>query len=196
MSEFMERHTVSKLIGSPPGYVGYQEGGQLTEAVRRRPYTVVLFDEIEKAHPDVFNMMLQVSRGRKAVDIQTWSLQGAPSSPLIPFQSALADQCCICQDKHSSVPLCVFGQILEDGRLTDSKGRTVDFKNTLIIMTSNVGARVIEKGGQNFGFFLRPDDEEAEAVSGWWHRGGGGGGMLGRLAAGTEGAGVPGACAV
>uniref|UniRef100_A0A7S0S0H7 Clp R domain-containing protein n=1 Tax=Chlamydomonas leiostraca TaxID=1034604 RepID=A0A7S0S0H7_9CHLO len=111
MSEFMERHTVSKLIGSPPGYVGYSEGGQLTEAVRRRPYTVVLFDEIEKAHPDVFNMMLQ---------------------------------------------------ILEDGRLTDSKGRTVDFKNTLIIMTSNVGASVIEKGGRNFGFFLRPDDEEAE----------------------------------
>jgi len=113
MSEFMERHTVSKLIGSPPGYVGYQEGGQLTEAVRRRPYTVVLFDEIEKAHPDVFNMMLQ---------------------------------------------------ILEDGRLTDSKGRTVSFKNTLIIMTSNVGASVIEKGGRNFGFFLRPDDDgEAEA---------------------------------
>ncbi|KAL6753774.1 P-loop containing nucleoside triphosphate hydrolase protein [Haematococcus lacustris] len=111
MSEFMERHTVSKLIGSPPGYVGYSEGGQLTEAVRRRPYTVVLFDEIEKAHPDVFNMMLQ---------------------------------------------------ILEDGRLTDSKGRTVDFKNTLIIMTSNVGSSVIEKGGRNFGFFLRPDDEEAE----------------------------------
>lgn len=115
MSEFMERHTVSKLIGSPPGYVGYSEGGQLTEAVRRRPYTVVLFDEIEKAHPDVFNMMLQ---------------------------------------------------ILEDGRLTDSKGRTVDFKNTLIIMTSNVGASVIEKGGRNFGFFLRPDDEEAENVGG------------------------------
>ncbi|KAJ9506171.1 hypothetical protein QJQ45_016506 [Haematococcus lacustris] len=115
MSEFMERHTVSKLIGSPPGYVGYSEGGQLTEAVRRRPYTVVLFDEIEKAHPDVFNMMLQ---------------------------------------------------ILEDGRLTDSKGRTVDFKNTLIIMTSNVGSSVIEKGGRNFGFFLRPDDEEAEDVSG------------------------------
>ncbi|KAF5826857.1 P-loop containing nucleoside triphosphate hydrolase protein [Dunaliella salina] len=111
MSEFMERHTVSKLIGSPPGYVGYSEGGQLTEAVRRRPYTVVLFDEIEKAHPDVFNMMLQ---------------------------------------------------ILEDGRLTDSKGRTVDFKNTLLIMTSNVGASVIEKGGRNFGFFLRPDDEDQE----------------------------------
>ncbi|KAH9331349.1 hypothetical protein KI387_003457 [Taxus chinensis] len=95
MSEFMERHTVSKLIGSPPGYVGYTEGGQLTDAVRRRPYTVVLFDEIEKAHSDVFNMMLQ---------------------------------------------------ILEDGRLTDSKGRTVDFKNTLIIMTSNVGSNVIQKG--------------------------------------------------
>eukprot|EP00246_Nothoceros_aenigmaticus_P012003 TRINITY_DN351_c0_g1_i1.p1 TRINITY_DN351_c0_g1~~TRINITY_DN351_c0_g1_i1.p1 ORF type:complete len:932 (-),score=216.15 TRINITY_DN351_c0_g1_i1:246-3041(-) len=103
MSEFMERHTVSKLIGSPPGYVGYTEGGQLTEAVRRRPYTVVLFDEIEKAHPDVFNMMLQ---------------------------------------------------ILEDGRLTDSKGRTVDFKNTLLIMTSNVGSSVIEKGGGGIGFQL------------------------------------------
>ncbi|KAI8475035.1 MAG: P-loop containing nucleoside triphosphate hydrolase protein [Monoraphidium minutum] len=110
MSEFMERHTVSKLIGSPPGYVGYNEGGQLTEAVRRRPYTVVLFDEIEKAHPDVFNMMLQ---------------------------------------------------ILEDGRLTDSKGRTVDFKNTLIIMTSNVGSSIIEKGGRSFGFFLRPDDDDS-----------------------------------
>jgi ATP-dependent Clp protease ATP-binding subunit ClpC len=103
MSEFMERHTVSKLIGSPPGYVGYNEGGQLTEAVRRRPYTVVLFDEIEKAHPDVFNMLLQ---------------------------------------------------ILEDGRLTDAKGRTVDFKNTLIIMTSNIGSKVIEKGGGGLGFEL------------------------------------------
>jgi len=109
MSEYMERHTVAKLIGSPPGYVGYNEGGQLTEAVRRRPYTVVLFDEIEKAHPDVFNMMLQ---------------------------------------------------ILEDGRLTDSKGRVVDFKNTLIIMTSNVGSSVIEKGGGGLGFQLESDDEE------------------------------------
>ena len=101
MSEFMESHTVSKLIGSPPGYVGYDEGGQLTEAVRRRPYTVVLFDEIEKAHPDVFNMLLQ---------------------------------------------------ILDDGRLTDAKGRTVDFKNTLLLMTSNIGSRVIEKGGGGLGF--------------------------------------------
>jgi ATP-dependent Clp protease ATP-binding subunit ClpC len=101
MSEYMERHTVSKLVGSPPGYVGYNEGGQLTEAVRRKPYTVVLFDEIEKAHPDVFNLMLQ---------------------------------------------------ILEDGRLTDSKGRVVDFKNTLIIMTSNIGSKVIEKGGGGLGF--------------------------------------------
>jgi ATP-dependent Clp protease ATP-binding subunit ClpC len=101
MSEFMERHTVSKLIGSPPGYVGFNEGGQLTEAVRRRPYTVVLFDEIEKAHPDVFNLLLQ---------------------------------------------------LLEDGRLTDSKGRTVDFKNTLVIMTSNIGSKVIEKGGGGLGF--------------------------------------------
>ena len=94
MSEYMEKHTVAKLIGSPPGYVGYSEGGQLTEAVRSKPYTVVLFDEIEKAHPDVFNLLLQ---------------------------------------------------ILDDGRLTDSKGRTIDFKNTLIIMTSNVGAKIIEK---------------------------------------------------
>jgi|TARA_B110000008_G_scaffold278733_1_gene323402 ATP-dependent Clp protease ATP-binding subunit ClpC len=106
MSEYMERHTVSKLIGSPPGYVGYNEGGQLTEAVRRRPYTVVLFDEIEKAHPDVFNLMLQ---------------------------------------------------IFEDGRLTDSKGRTIDFKNTLLILTSNVGSKVIEKGGGGLGFELDED---------------------------------------
>jgi ATP-dependent Clp protease ATP-binding subunit ClpC len=110
MSEYMERHTVSKLIGSPPGYVGYEEGGQLTEAVRRRPYTVVLFDEIEKAHPDVFNLMLQ---------------------------------------------------IFEDGRLTDSKGRTIDFKNTLQILTSNVGSKVIEKGGEGLGF----DVSEGQPIS-------------------------------
>jgi len=107
MSEYMERHTVSKLIGSPPGYVGYSEGGQLTEAVRRRPYTVVLFDEIERAHPDVFNLLLQ---------------------------------------------------IFEDGRLTDSKGRTIDFKNTLLILTSNIGSKVIEKGGGGLGFEL-PEDQ-------------------------------------
>ncbi|MGY4614278.1 ATP-dependent Clp protease ATP-binding subunit [Thermostichus sp. OS-CIW-38] len=110
MSEYMERHTVSKLIGSPPGYVGYNEGGQLTEAVRRRPYTVVLFDEIEKAHPDVFNLLLQ---------------------------------------------------ILEDGRLTDAKGRTVDFKNTLLVMTSNIGSKVIEKGGGSLGFEFNTNDEDA-----------------------------------
>eukprot|EP00850_Spirogloea_muscicola_P013964 SM000097S24817 [mRNA] locus=s97:526472:533074:+ [translate_table: standard] len=121
MSEFMERHTVSKLIGSPPGYVGYQEGGQLTEAVRRRPYTVVLFDEIEKAHPDVFNMMLQASG------------------------------CCTQLKAYL---------ILEDGRLTDSKGRTVDFKNTLLIMTSNVGSSVIEKGGGGIGFQLDYDEKD------------------------------------
>ncbi len=109
MSEFMERHTVSKLIGSPPGYVGFNEGGQLTEAVRRRPYTVVLFDEVEKAHPDVFNLLLQ---------------------------------------------------LLEDGRLTDSKGRTVDFKNTLLIMTSNIGSKVIEKGGGGLGFEFSGDTVE------------------------------------
>jgi ATP-dependent Clp protease ATP-binding subunit ClpC len=94
MSEYMEKHTVSRLIGSPPGYVGYDEGGQLTEKVKRKPYSVVLFDEIEKAHPDVFNILLQ---------------------------------------------------ILEDGRLTDGKGRTVDFKNTVLIMTSNVGSHTIKK---------------------------------------------------
>ena len=91
MSEFMEKHSVARLIGAPPGYVGYDEGGVLTEAVRRRPYQVVLFDEIEKAHPDVFNVLLQV---------------------------------------------------LDDGRLTDGQGRTVDFRNTIIIMTSNLGSRV------------------------------------------------------
>ncbi|MFN7282913.1 MAG: ATP-dependent Clp protease ATP-binding subunit, partial [Dolichospermum sp.] len=111
MSEYMERHTVSKLIGSPPGYVGYNEGGQLTEAVRRRPYTVVLFDEIEKANPDVFNMLLQ---------------------------------------------------ILEDGRLTDAKGRTVDFKNTLLILTSNIGSKVIEKGGSGIGFDFAEDANESQ----------------------------------
>jgi len=111
MSEYMERHTVSKLIGSPPGYVGYNEGGQLTESVRRRPYTVVLFDEIEKGHPDVFNLLLQ---------------------------------------------------ILEDGRLTDSKGRTVDFKNTLLILTSNVGSKVIEKGGGGLGFELSDDPGDSQ----------------------------------
>jgi ATP-dependent Clp protease ATP-binding subunit ClpB len=92
MSEYMEKHTVSRLIGAPPGYVGYEEGGQLTEAVRRRPYSVVLFDEIEKAHPEVFNSLLQ---------------------------------------------------ILDDGRLTDGHGRTVDFKNTIVIMTSNIGSQYI-----------------------------------------------------
>ena len=93
MSEYQERHTVSRLVGAPPGYVGYDEGGQLTEAVRRKPYSVVLLDEIEKAHPDVFNVLLQV---------------------------------------------------LDDGRLTDNKGRTVDFKNTILIMTSNAGSDIIQ----------------------------------------------------
>ena len=100
MSEYMEKHTVSRLIGSPPGYVGFDEGGQLTELVRRRPYSVILFDEIEKAHPDVFNVLLQ---------------------------------------------------ILEEGRLTDAQGRKVDFKNAIVIMTSNLGARDIAKG-QTLGF--------------------------------------------
>ena len=97
MSEYMEKHTVARLIGAPPGYVGYEEGGQLTEAVRRRPFSVILFDEIEKAHHDVFNVLLQV---------------------------------------------------LDDGRLTDSQGRTVDFKNTVLIMTSNIGSQEILEAQQ------------------------------------------------
>ena len=94
MSEYMEKHAVSRLVGSPPGYIGYDEGGQLTESVRRKPYSVVLFDEIEKAHPDVFNILLQ---------------------------------------------------ILEDGKLTDSQGRKVDFRNVIVIMTSNIGSASISK---------------------------------------------------
>lgn len=114
MSEYMEKHTVSKLVGSPPGYVGYDEGGQLTDKVRSHPYSVVLFDEIEKAHPDVFNMLLQ---------------------------------------------------ILEDGRLTDSQGRTVDFKNTIIIMTSNVGARLItDSEGSKLGFAFENDSSKETAA--------------------------------
>lgn len=110
MSEYMEKHSVSKLIGSPPGYVGYDEGGQLTEKVRRRPYSVILFDEIEKAHPDVFNILLQ---------------------------------------------------LLDDGRLTDSKGRVVDFKNTVVIMTSNVGATTLKKQ-KTLGFAAPTDADKAE----------------------------------
>merc|ERR1712183_235369 len=94
MSEYMEKHTVAKLIGSPPGYVGYNEGGQLTEAVRKKPYSVILFDEVEKAHPDIFNLLLQ---------------------------------------------------ILDDGRLSDSKGRVINFNNALIIMTTNLGSHIIER---------------------------------------------------
>jgi ATP-dependent Clp protease ATP-binding subunit ClpB len=100
MSEYQEKHTVSRLIGAPPGYVGYDEGGQLTEAVRRKPYSVVLLDEIEKAHPDVWNVMLQV---------------------------------------------------LDDGRLTDNKGRMVNFKNTIIIMTSNIGSHLIQDAFEGVG---------------------------------------------
>jgi ATP-dependent Clp protease ATP-binding subunit ClpB len=107
MSEYQEKHTVARMLGAPPGYVGYDEGGQLTEAVRRRPYSVVLFDEIEKAHPDVFNVLLQ---------------------------------------------------ILDDGRLTDGQGRTVDFRNTVLIMTSNLGGQLIQEMSN------RPFDEVREAV--------------------------------
>jgi ATP-dependent Clp protease ATP-binding subunit ClpC len=112
MSEYMEKFNVSRLVGSPPGYVGYEEGGQLTEKVRRRPYSVVLFDEIEKAHPDVWNILLQ---------------------------------------------------ILEDGQITDSLGRKVDFRNTIILMTSNVGADLIRK--QNvMGFGVKADNQDYEAI--------------------------------
>jgi ATP-dependent Clp protease ATP-binding subunit ClpB len=109
MSEYMEKHSVARLIGAPPGYVGYDEGGQLTEAVRRKPYSVVLFDEVEKAHPDVFNVLLQV---------------------------------------------------LDDGRITDSKGRTVDFKNTILIMTSNLGAEYLLEGIRPDGT-IAPESEKA-----------------------------------
>src|SRR5690606_13982449 len=101
MSEFMEKHAVSRLVGAPPGYVGYEEGGYLTEAVRRRPYSVILLDEVEKAHPDVFNILLQV---------------------------------------------------LDDGRLTDGQGRTVDFRNTVLVMTSNLGSQMIQSmAGTDYG---------------------------------------------
>ena len=109
MSEYQERHTVSRLIGAPPGYVGYEESGQLTEAVRRKPYSVVLLDEIEKAHKDVFNILLQV---------------------------------------------------LDDGRLTDNKGRTVDFKNTIVIMTSNIGSDIIQRNLENAGGKNRKEKSE------------------------------------
>jgi ATP-dependent Clp protease ATP-binding subunit ClpB len=109
MSEYQERHTVSRLVGAPPGYVGYEEGGQLTEAVRRKPYSVVLFDEVEKAHADVFNTLLQV---------------------------------------------------LDDGRLTDAQGRTVDFRNTILIMTSNIGSAHLLDGITDWGE-LKPDANEA-----------------------------------
>jgi ATP-dependent Clp protease ATP-binding subunit ClpB len=111
MSEYQEKHTVSRLIGAPPGYVGYEEGGQLTEAVRRRPYSVILLDEIEKAHPDVFNILLQV---------------------------------------------------LDDGRLTDNKGRVANFKNTIVIMTSNIGSHIIQEKLEDF-TELNKEDKIAEA---------------------------------
>jgi ATP-dependent Clp protease ATP-binding subunit ClpC len=108
MSEYMEKHSTSRLVGSPPGYVGFEEGGQLTEKVRRKPYSVILLDEIEKAHPDVFNILLQV---------------------------------------------------LEDGRLTDSKGRTVDFRNTVLILTSNVGAHALQRN-KYVGFAIRDGEQD------------------------------------
>jgi ATP-dependent Clp protease ATP-binding subunit ClpC len=111
MSEYHEQHTVSRLFGAPPGYVGYEEGGQLTEAVRRRPYRVILFDEIEKAHPEIWNALLQ---------------------------------------------------ILDDGRLTDGQGRVVDFRNTVLIMTSNLGTEFVRQGG-TLGFLQNSDPEERQA---------------------------------
>jgi ATP-dependent Clp protease ATP-binding subunit ClpB len=113
MSEYMEKFSVSRLIGAPPGYVGYDEGGQLTEAVRRHPYCVILFDEVEKAHPDVFNVLLQV---------------------------------------------------LDDGRITDSQGRTVDFKNTVIILTSNLGSSIIQQGIDGDGTLREEARRQVEAL--------------------------------
>ena len=115
MSEYMEKFTVSRLVGAPPGYVGYEEGGQLTEKVRRRPYSIVLLDEIEKAHPDVFNILLQV---------------------------------------------------MDEGRLTDSYGRTVDFKNTVVIMTSNVGTRQLKEFGKGIGFTAQVREDNKEYAKG------------------------------
>ena len=112
MSEYMEKFAISRLVGAPPGYVGYEEGGQLTEKIRRKPYAVILLDEIEKAHPDVFNMLLQV---------------------------------------------------LDDGHLTDSLGRTIDFRNTIIIMTSNIGARKLKDFGQGVGFGTSAKTDQADA---------------------------------
>ena len=112
MSEYMEKFAISRLVGAPPGYVGYEEGGQLTEKIRRKPYAVVLLDEIEKAHPDVFNMLLQV---------------------------------------------------LDDGYLTDSLGRKIDFRNTIIIMTSNIGSRQLKDFGQGVGFGTSAKEDQADA---------------------------------
>src|SRR5437870_9588889 len=112
MSEYSEKHNVSRLVGAPPGYIGYEEGGQLTEKIRRRPYSVVLLDEIEKAHPDVWNMLLQIK---------------------------------------------------EEGRLTDNVGRTVDFKNTILIMTTNIGAEtIVNTGGQIGGMFTKDLQKDTE----------------------------------
>jgi ATP-dependent Clp protease ATP-binding subunit ClpC len=111
MSEFMERHSIARLVGAPPGYVGYEDAGQLTEAIRRRPYSIIVFDEIEKAHPEAFNMLLQV---------------------------------------------------MEEGRLTDARGRKVDFRNAIIVMTSNVGADTIKRG-TTLGFQISGDEERTEA---------------------------------
>jgi ATP-dependent Clp protease ATP-binding subunit ClpC len=113
MSEFMERHTASRLVGAPPGYIGYEEAGQLTEALRRRPYSIVVFDEVEKAHPEVHNMLLQ---------------------------------------------------IMEEGHLTDAKGRTVDFRNAIVVMTTNVGAEEIKKQ-TSLGFQLKRDEKSEERTS-------------------------------
>lgn len=115
MSEYMEKFTVSRLVGAPPGYVGYEEGGQLTEKVRRKPYSIVLLDEIEKAHPDVFNILLQV---------------------------------------------------MDEGRLTDSYGRTVDFKNTVVIMTSNIGTRQLKEFGKGIGFTTQAREDDKEYAKG------------------------------
>ena len=200
MSEFMEKHSVSKLIGSPPGYVGYEEGGQLTERVKRAPYSVVLLDEIEKAHPDVFNILLQVFEDGQLTDglgntvdfmfgsdkslvrfdmsefMEKHSVSKLIGSPpgyvgyeeggqltervkRAPYSVVLLDEI---EKAHPDV-FNILLQVFEDGQLTDGLGNTVDFKNAIIIMTSNIGARHLMKR-EGLGFQSSKEDMVSEKV--------------------------------
>ncbi len=142
MSEYMEKYSVSRLIGAPPGYVGYDEGGQLTEAVRRKPYSVVLFDEIEKAHPDVFNVLLQVLDDGRITDSQGRTVDF--KNTILIMTSNIGSAYLL--DGIDPDVFNVLLQVLDDGRITDSQGRTVDFKNTILIMTSNIGSAYLLDG--------------------------------------------------